>query len=185
MAFMVVMGEAASVTGTTEPTERSAVDADVLPFEEFFQAEQLRLQRAIYLLTGNRQEAEEVTQDAFLALWERWDRVGAMDDPTGYLYRTAMNRHRSKVRRVTRAAKRIVGAAESGDAFAAADERDAVARALAALTPRQRAAVILTEMLGYGAEDAAVILGVQPPTVRSLASQGRAAMREVLNDARP
>jgi RNA polymerase sigma factor (sigma-70 family) len=153
-------------------------------FEDFFQAEQLRLQRALYLLTGNSQEAEELTQDAFLAVWEKWVRVSAMEEPTGYLYRTAMNRHRSRGRRIARAAKRVAGAVETGDAFAAADERDAVARALARLTPRQRAAVILTEMLGYGAEDAAGILGVEPPTVRSLASQGRAAMREVLNDDR-
>lgn len=151
-------------------------------FEAFFEAEQARLLRALYLLTGNAQEAEEVMQDAFVAVWERWDRVGSMDDPTGYLYRTAMNRHRSKVRRVTRAAKRVVGGAESSDAFAAADERDAVARALVTLTPRQRAAVVLTELLGYAADEAGTILGVQPVTIRVLASQGRAAMREVLSD---
>ncbi len=181
---MVVMGEAANVTSTSEPVDRPVIHPATPSFEDFFQAEQLRLQRALYLLTGNSQEAEELTQDAFLALWEKWDRVSVMDEPTGYLYRTAMNRHRSKARRIARAAQRVAGTAETGDAFAAADERDAVARALARLSPRQRAAVILTEMLGYGAEDAAGILGVLPPTVRSLASQGRAAMREVLNDDR-
>ena len=154
-------------------------------FESFFEGERTRLLRALFLLTGNAQEAEELMQDAFLAVWERWDRVRAMDDPTGYLYRTAMNRHRSKVRRVTRAARRLVGAAEMGDAFAAADERDAVARALAALTPRQRAAVVLTELLGYGSDEAGAILGVQPVTVRVLASQGRTAMKEVLSHDRP
>lgn len=56
-------------------------------------------------MTGNRQEAEEIMQDAFVAIWERWDRVGPMDDPTGYLYRTAMNRHRSGRRRAARAAR--------------------------------------------------------------------------------
>jgi RNA polymerase sigma factor (sigma-70 family) len=179
---MVVMGEAASVTSTSEPTDRPSVDPSTPSFEDFFQTEHLRLLRALYLLTGDPQEAEELTQDAFLALWEKWDRVRGMEEPTGYLYRTAMNRQRSKARRIAHAARRMTGAADAGDAFAAADERDAVARALSRLTPRQRAAVILTEMLGYGAEDAAGILGVQPPTVRSLASQGRATMREVLND---
>jgi DNA-directed RNA polymerase specialized sigma24 family protein len=80
-----------------------------------------------------------------------------------------------------RAAKRLVGAANDGDAFAAADERDAMARALAHLSPRQRAAIVLTSMLGFGTEEAARILDVRPATVRSLTSQGRAAMREVLD----
>lgn len=171
---------------TTDPPPTVAGErATALSFEAFFEAEQTRLLRALFLLTGNASEAEEVMQDAFVAVWERWDRVAAMDDPTGYLYRTAMNRHRSRVRRVMRAAKRVAGAAESGDAFAAADERDAVARALVTLTPRQRAAVVLTELLGYGADEAGSILGVQPVTVRVLASQGRAAMREVMSDDRP
>ena len=45
---------------------------------------------ALWLVTRNSHEAEEIMQDAFLKLWERWDRVNQMDDPTGYLYRTAM-----------------------------------------------------------------------------------------------
>jgi RNA polymerase sigma factor (sigma-70 family) len=132
-------------------TEREA-PAPPASFEDFFEAEQPRLLRALYLVTGNLQEAEELMQDAFVAVWERWDRVAAMDEPVGYLYRTAMNRFRSRLRRVNRAARKVVGSAEGGDAFAAADERDALARALAALAERQRAALVLTELLGYGSD---------------------------------
>jgi len=148
--------------------------------EGFFRDEHARLLRALCLVTGNRQEAEEIMQDAFVAIWERWDRVGLMDDPTGYLYRTAMNRHRSGLRRAARAARWAVGVAERGDAFARADERDTVAQALAGLPSRQRAAIVLTELLGYGSEEAGAILGVKGVTVRALASQGRAAMRTSL-----
>lgn len=172
-AFMDGMKEAAGDVDASPETP----PADAPGFEAFFETEYPRLARSMYLVTGNAQEAEEIAQDAFLAAWERWDRVRAMDDPTGYVYRTAMNRFRSRLRRAARAARRMVGTADGRDAFAEVDERDAVARALGALTPRQRAAVILTESLGYSAEEAGRILGVQPPTVRSLASQGRAAMR--------
>jgi RNA polymerase sigma-70 factor, ECF subfamily len=151
-------------------------------FEAFFQVEHERLQRALYLVTGDVQEAEELMQDAFIAVWERWDRVGEMDEPTGYLYRTAMNRFRSRLRRASRAAKRAVGAREGGDAFAEADERDALARALLRLPERQRAAVVLTELLGYSSEEAGRILGVKDVTVRSLASQARAALRTHLEE---
>ncbi len=163
----------------TESSSRST-DISSGSFEEFFGAEHARLLRALFLVTGNEHEAEEIAQDAFLRLWERWDRVGRVDDPTGYLYRTAMNAFRSRYRRAVLAARRAVRLAPTGDAFEAADERDAVARALGTLAPRQRAALVLTEMLGYGSEEAGRILGVKAVTARVLASQARSAMRLVL-----
>jgi DNA-directed RNA polymerase specialized sigma24 family protein len=45
------------------------------------------------------------------------------------------------------------------------------------LAPRQRAALVLLDMYGYGSEEAARILGVRPSTVRALATQGRTALR--------
>ena len=168
------------VASGSGPPRHARVEHPV-SFELFFAEQQVRLLRASFVLTGNPQEAEELTQEAFLSVWERWDRVAVMKDPIGYLYRTALNRQRSKRRILLRAAKSLVGATNDGDAFAAADERDAMARALAHLSPRQRAAIVLTSMLGFGTEEAARILDVRPATVRSLTSQGRAAMREVLD----
>lgn len=151
-------------------------------FEDFFESERGRLLRALYLLTGNAQEAEEVLQEAFVAVWERWDRVGAMDDPTGYLYRTALNRHRSGLRRTARAARRTIGQAEGGDLFAQADERDALARALARLSPRRRQAIVLTELLGYGSADAGRAMGIADVTVRRLTQEARERLRRDLED---
>src|ERR671930_215854 len=91
----------------TSPDEGAAVAEQRRQFEDFFLAEHDRLYRALCIVTGSRQESEEVMQDAFLRLWERWDRMGEIDDPKAYLYRTAMNafrsRYRSTVRRVERA----------------------------------------------------------------------------------
>ena len=70
-------------------------------FEEFFEEERTPLFRALCLMTGNPGEAEEIAQDAFLHLWERWDRVREMERPAGYLYRSAMNGLRSGRRRVS------------------------------------------------------------------------------------
>ena len=151
-------------------------------FEDFFEAERARLLRALYLLTGNREEAEEIQQEAFVAVWERWDRVGAMDDPVGYLYRTALNRHRSGLRRTARAARRAVGQAHGGDLFAEADERDALARALAKLSPRRRQAIVLTGLLGYGSAEAATAMGVSDVTVRRSVQEARAHLRRELGD---
>jgi RNA polymerase sigma factor (sigma-70 family) len=149
-----------------------------LPFEAFFEAERDGLFGALVLITGDRHEAEEIAQDAFLLLWERWDRVGSMENPSGYLYRTAMNLFRKRRRRAALAVRRAVGLAHHEDAFAAADARQVVARALQGLSRRQRAALVLTELLGFSSEEAGRMLGVEPVTVRVLASQGRAAMKQ-------
>ena len=44
-------------------------------FEDFFGSEHARLFGALCLVTGDRHEAEEIMQDAFLRLWERWEQV--------------------------------------------------------------------------------------------------------------
>ncbi|HYT79636.1 MAG TPA: sigma-70 family RNA polymerase sigma factor [Actinomycetota bacterium] len=149
-------------------------------FEALFEAERDGLFGALVLITGDRHEAEELAQDAFLAVWERWDRVGAMDNPTGYLYRTAMNVFRKRRRRAALAVRRAVGLIHAEDAFAAADARQMVARALAGLSRRQRAALVLTELLGFTSDEAGRALGITPVTVRVLASQGRATMKHSL-----
>jgi RNA polymerase sigma factor (sigma-70 family) len=174
-AFMDRMNDPASALA--EPDVGSERSTD---FEGFFRAEHERLLRAMFVVTGNQQEAEELMQDAFLAVWERWDSVREMESPTGYLYRTAMNRFRSRWRNAARAARRTFRSTESRDALAEADERDAVSRALRAATPRQRAALVLVEYLGFSSEEAGRVLGVQATTVRALASQGRAAMKKEL-----
>ena len=69
---------------TGAPYEDSRVLAEPLAFETFFETEARTLFRRLCIVTGNAAEAEEVVQDAFLALWERWDRVGGLEDPTGY-----------------------------------------------------------------------------------------------------
>lgn len=154
-----------------------------MTFEAFFDTERDGLFGALVLITGDRHEAEEIAQDAFLVLWERWDRVSAMDNPAGYLYRTSMNVFRRRRRRAALAVRRAVGLVHAEDAFAAADARQVVARALAGLARRQRAALVLTELLGFSSEEAGRALGIKPVTVRVLASQGRAAMKQSLGES--
>ena len=119
-------------------------------------------------------------QEAFVRVLERWDRVARMDRPEGYLYRTAMNLHRNRQRRARLALRKLTSSAAGTDEFHRAEERDALARALAKLPPRQRAAVVLTELLDCSSEDAGRILGVRSGTVRALAYQARNALREAL-----
>ena len=163
---------AASRRGTL-PALMSAPDT----FEDFFEAERDRLFRVLCLITGSRHEAEEIAQDAFVAMWERWDRLGDVGDPAGYLHRTAVNAFRKRYRRSRVALRHAVGAAAVDDVFEAVDARLVVSQALKDLTPRQRAAVVLTELLGFTAEDAGRELGIRAATVRALSFQARSALR--------
>jgi len=151
-------------------------------FEEFFEEHRRRLFGAMCLITGNRAEAEEITQDAFLKLWERWDRVSAMDDPVAYLFRVATNLFRNRVRRAGVATRKALSLKPASDDLAAVEDRDEVVRALRPLPKRQRAAVVLTTLLDYSSEEAARLLGIRASTVRALATQGRAGVRHAMEE---
>jgi RNA polymerase sigma-70 factor (ECF subfamily) len=158
------------------PSAPTAVAAGTA-FEEFFEREKAGLYRALCIVTRNRHEAEELTQDAFVRILERWDRVGGMDDPRAYLYRTAMNAFRTGYRRAALATRRAILTNQSEDAIADVEEHDAAMRALATLSPRQRAAVVLTDLLDFSSEDAARMLGVRASTVRVHVSRAHAALK--------
>jgi RNA polymerase sigma-70 factor, ECF subfamily len=157
---------------------RAEVAEEPRSFEELFDSEHARLFGALCLVTGNRHEAEEIMQDAFLRLWERWDRVSRLDDPPAYLFRTAMNVFRNRYRRAALAVRRTINLAPTEDSFEIVEDRDVVVRALRDLAPDQRAAVVLTGYVGLTSEEAGRVLGMRAGTVRTLATRARAAIRE-------
>ena len=153
-----------------------------LEFEDFVESEHPRLFRALYLMTGSREEAEEVMQDAFLKVWERWDRISRMDDATGYLFRTAMNLWRKRIRRAALSIKRTVLFSRGEDGFAAVEDREVVFAALRRLRPNERASIVLTALLDYSSEEAGELLGTSAATARMLASRARTKLRQTMEE---
>ena len=156
------------------PSERVQVWAR---FDDFFEEEHERLFKALYFVTGNRHDAEELMQDAFLKLWERWGEIHRIADPTAYLFRVALNGFRMRRRRAAMSIRKVVSIPERIDSFLDAEMRADIRRLLLAVTPRQRAALLLVDLLGYPSDQAGSILGVRPSTVRALATKGRQALR--------
>ena len=148
-----------------------------LDFSVFFAEEHRALYKALYFVTGNRADASELMQESFLRLWERWDRIDRIDDPRAYLFRVALNGFRMRARAARRATRRLVPITPSFDPFDDVDLKEDLRRMLLDLSPRQRAALVLLDLYGYGSEEAARIMSIRPSTVRALASQGRAALR--------
>lgn len=167
-----------------EPTSLSAVSevAEAQAFDEFFLAQHERLFQALYLLTGDRNEADDLAQEALLRAYERWDRVGSMDSPVGYVYRTALNLYRSRLRTLVVRARRAFSSIPAEDFSGSVAASHDVRRALARLPRGQREALILVEWLGLGSEEAGRVLGIDASSVRGRLHRGRASLRDQLGD---
>ena len=157
----------------------SGPDITEVDFGSFFDEHYARLYRALVLVTRRSHDAEEITQEAFARCWAKWDRVSSLEDPVGYLYRVAMNAHRQTRRRALRAARHVVSPDHASDeAPGSVELLDELGRLFLRLPARQRAALVVTEYLGYDSAEAARILGVRPGTVRTLVSKAKSRLRK-------
>ena len=123
-----------------------------------------------------------MAQEALLRAYERWDRVGAMDSPVGYVYRTALNLHRSRVRALVVRARRVFADVPAEDLSRPVSASQDVRRALARLPRGQREALILVEWLDLGSEEAGRMLGIDAASVRGRLHRGRASLRDLLGE---
>ncbi len=157
----------------------SSAEGPAKSFEEFFALSYEPLLRALYLLTGDRTEAEDLAQEACFRVYERWTQLRESPNPAGYAFRVAVNAHRSHLRRVALAMRKAFRPTEQ-DPIAASDDRDAIRRALLAVPSGQRAALVLLDWVGLSDREAGEILGIKPAAVRMGASRGRRRLREEL-----
>lgn len=141
-------------------------------FAEFATARLSTLSRVAYLLTGDHDAAEELVQNALLVVSSRWQRVAAADDPMAYMRRVLYHELVSSWRR-NRYLRSEFSASEVPDHRAVRDEAsDAVTRvviehALARLTPRQRAVLVLRFFEDLTEAESAAVLGCSIGTVKS------------------
>jgi len=164
------------VTEAGRPDPEGASDC-APTFEAFFRAEHPRLLRALYLLAGSLAEADELAQEAMARVFERWDRVRVMASPVGYVYRVALNLHRSRARRLGVLARRVVGWERPRDPMELVETRAEILRLLSGLPPGQREALVLVGWLGMTSEEAGAVLGIEPVSVRVRVARARATLR--------
>jgi RNA polymerase sigma-70 factor, ECF subfamily len=160
------------------------VQSEPRTFEAFYWSVHRPLFGALRVITGNRTDAEDVSQEAFLRIWERWERVALMDNPEAFLFRTAMNVFRNRSRRARLALRRTIGSSDPRDELAEVEDRDLVERALRPLTPRERAAVVLTCYVGLTSQEAGRALGIRSGAVRTLTARARVAMKTAMEESR-
>jgi RNA polymerase sigma factor (sigma-70 family) len=151
-------------------------------FAEFFSAEYPGLVRGLWLLTADLAESEELAQEAMARAYERWDRIGRMDSPGGYVYRTAVNLNRKRLRHLAVRARGLLAIGPRDDLLQQMDIGPDLTEAIASLPRGQREAFMFIEWFGMNSEEAAPILGITSASVRSRVHRARAALRRRLLD---
>ncbi len=163
-------------------------------WEEIVRTHSGRVYRLAYRLTGNTQDAEDLTQEVFVRVFRSLSRYtpGTFE---GWLHRITTNLFLDMARRRQRirfeglgddAAQRLHGPGPTpAEAFEERHLDADVYAALQALPPEYRAAVVLCDIEGLSYEEIAATLGIKLGTVRSRIHRGRAQLRAALEHRRP
>jgi RNA polymerase sigma factor (sigma-70 family) len=173
----------------------AGTEPDAVPtWDEIVERHSDRVYRLSYRLTGNRHDAEDLTQEVFVRVFRSLSTYtpGTFE---GWLHRITTNLFLDQARRKQRIrfdamteerADRLTSASPSPDT-AYSDQRfdDDVEHALQELPPDFRAAVVLCDVEGLSYEEIAEILGAKLGTVRSRIHRGRALLRRALAHRAP
>ncbi len=180
--FRGAKAQAAETPSWTAPT-----------WQELVRDHSAQVYRLAYRLTGNRPDAEDLTQDVFVRVFKSINtfQPGTLE---GWLHRITTNlfldqaRRRQRIRMdaLSAAPDHLWGSASGPEELHLDGELDAdVDAALRALSPEQRVAVVLCDIEGLSYEEIAAVLDVKLGTVRSRIARGRAALREALAHRAP
>jgi RNA polymerase sigma-70 factor (sigma-E family) len=157
----------------------SGPDGTRAGFEEYVAARRAALLRTAYLLTGDHHEAEDLVQVALVKCVAHWAKIAVRPEP---YVRTVLVRESITRWRRRRWREVSVTPPELATDGPATDDRLVLQRALAALSPRQRAVVVLRYYEDLTEADTARTLGISAGTVKSYAREGLARLRELLPD---
>ena len=168
---------------------------DRLPtWDELVAQHSARVYRLAYRLTGNRADAEDLTQEVFVRVFRSLGsyRPGTIE---GWLHRITTNLFLDQARRRSRIRfdplgdepeARLVGRIPAPDLQLLEELFDSdVETALAAMAPDFRVAVVLCDVEGLSYEEIADVLGLKLGTVRSRIHRGRSQLRRALAHRAP
>ncbi len=153
-------------------------------FDQFYRAVFGSLVGQLVLVTGDRQEAEDIAQEALSRAAARWQRLRDYDIPEAWVRKVALNLAASRLRQVRTRLRALAGGGLPPPAPVPAVSEDALAlaEAMRALPVRQRQALVLHYLLGLTTEEAGAALGVPTGTVKSWLARGRKGLAAQLGE---
>jgi RNA polymerase sigma-70 factor (sigma-E family) len=149
-------------------------------FHEFVSTRSTHLQRTAWLLTGDWALAQDLVQTALARTWQHWGRVRRRDAPEIYVRRVMLSVYATWWRRKWRGevpTEELPDHDQSADAYASVDLRLAVTAALAKLSRKQRAVLVLRYFDDLTEAQTAQVLGCTVGTVKSHANKAIGRLR--------
>jgi RNA polymerase sigma-70 factor, ECF subfamily len=151
-------------------------------FIEVWQAQRVALVRLAYLLTGDRQAAEDAVGDAVEKVLPKV-RAGRVDDMRTYLRRSVVNQTLRRGRRRSVEQRHLPEPPRpSDDVTTQADDRELLFTTLQRLPADQRAVIVLRFYLDLSEADTAALLHVRPGTVKSRTARAMERLRSALEE---
>jgi RNA polymerase sigma-70 factor (ECF subfamily) len=150
-------------------------------FDEFYASSFARIAGQLYAMIGDRDEAQECVQEAFVRAWARRESLARADHPEAWIRTTAYRLAVSRWRRHKLARRPVDRALSPATRTEAADEtRVALMTALADLPEKQRQALVLHHLCDLSVEAVAREVGAPEGTVKARLSRGRTALATLL-----
>lgn len=165
-------------------------------FERLVTAYESRLYNVALKLSGNSDEAADLTQETFLRAFRAWGRFRRESQAYTWLYRILVNLNKDRIAKESRKRDRETSllAGENGDqvldlpdASANPEElaqrsevRDVLAAAIDGLRPGYRECVVLKDMEGLSYDEIAQVMGITVEAVRSRLARARQQLRQTL-----
>ena len=157
---------------------------DSAAFERLYRLQAGQVYALALRLTGSRESALELTQDAFVRAWERLGSFRGESAFGSWLHRLTLNLFLNQTRADTRRVSRVDVLEDETDAPVAESDpamRMDLEAAIAKLPRGARVAFVLHEIEGFSHEEIAVTLGLAAPTVRSHVFRARRLLMEMLD----
>lgn len=148
-----------------------ALDDLSASFDAYFRGSKQPLLAMAYVLTGDLQVAQDLTQEAFLRTWSRWRHLSTCEDPRAWTRRVLYNLIVSNARRDR---VRHRPAPTPGSVPPPDETHMMLAAALRALPQNQMMAIVLHDGAGMSVQEVATDMKVPEGTVKSWLSRGRA-----------
>jgi RNA polymerase sigma-70 factor (sigma-E family) len=149
-------------------------------FDDFYQAHRAEVFRTGYLITGDREEARDLTQETFVRAFQHWRELSGHERPGAWLQTVVARLAISWRRRQARRFKLVIGRGDTAPEQMTQTDEPVVLQALRALTPAQRTVVVMRFYADRSIEDVAHTLGKRPGTIKALTAQALDRLRPVL-----
>ena len=187
---LTAAGEIADEKLLTNSLILRAQQGDLQAFDQIMIRQQRRVMTLAWRMLGNKEDARDAAQEVFIRVYQNLSKVDPDRDFSGWIYRITINVCRDLAKTRSRNSQlsleegietgslaEPMGADNTESMAIYNQEQMIIVRALATLTEKERAAIVLRDLEGLPGDEVARILGSSPTTVRSQISSARSKIR--------